>query len=206
MKKKFHVLLYSGYIIDKHSFEGINDKAAPYYDSCLSFHNSQWSQSHSMMFPRFYPAGVQLDSTTFWILGGKFSDQGFLDSTEFITQGRTNGLPGPKLPYALENFCGVKLSKDQIFVIGGRDQSYNHRNEVWIYDPQNEFSRSQGPSLTTGRRDHSCSTMRDGGKTLIIVAGGTTTNENVLNSVEIYDPTYKTWHSGKTNIQPQKDF
>ena len=39
-------------------------------DSCISFQNSQWSQSHSMNEKRGYPAGVQINSTTFWILGG----------------------------------------------------------------------------------------------------------------------------------------
>ena len=178
---------------------GINGNGPPYYDSCLSFQNSQWSQTHTMTKERIYPAGIQLDSITLWILGGKISDPNFRDSTEFIIQGQTNGFPGPKLPYGLENFCGVKLSEDEIFVIGGRDQSYNHRNEVWIYNPQNEFSRNQGPSLTTARRGHSCSIMRDGEATFIVVAGGNTNGEHVLNSVEIYDPTDKTWHSGRTN-------
>jgi len=71
--------------------------------------------------------------------------------------------------------CAVKLSENEIFVIGG----YVDRNEVWIYDPKNGFARTQGPSLTTGRRYHSCSTMRDGEKTVIIVAGGYTNNLNI---------------------------
>ena len=51
-------------------------------------------------------------------------------------------------------------------------------------------------SLNTARYDHSCSTMRDGEKTLIIVAGGYDWGN--LDSVEIYDPTDNIWHSGKT--------
>ena len=31
-------------------------------------------------------------------------------------------------------------------------------------------------------------------------------NGGILDSVEIYDPTDNTWHSGKTNSQPQKTF
>ena len=52
-----------------------------------------------------------------------------------------------------------------------------------------------GPSLTTARGYHSCSTMRDGEKTVIIAAGGL-----ILDSVEIYDPTENTWHSGKNKF------
>ena len=83
----------------------------------------------------------------------------------------------------------------------GRELS-DIRNEVWIYDPQNGFARTQGPSLTTKRGSHSCSTMRDGEKTLIVVAGGYNDDSLInhkLDSVEIYDPADNTWHSGKIN-------
>ena len=95
----------------------------------------------------------------------------------------------------MSGMCAVKISENEIFVIGGVDGS-SYRNEVWIYDPQNGFARTQGPSLTTKREYHSCSTMRDGEKTLIVVAGGFGQN-GLLDSVEIYDPTDNTWHSGK---------
>ena len=52
-------------------------------------------------------------------------------------------------------------------------------------DPQNGFARTPGPSLTTARYYHSCSTMRDGEKTLIVVAGGYNNNGGRLDSVEI---------------------
>ena len=42
------------------------------YDSCLTFENSQWSQSHTMNEMRAHSAGVQINSTTFWILGGRY--------------------------------------------------------------------------------------------------------------------------------------
>ena len=91
--------------------------------------------------------------------------------------------------------CAVKLSEQEIFVIGGYP---GPRNEVWIYDPQNGFARTQGPSLNTGRGYHSCSTMKDGEKIVIIAAGGWNYFYH-LDSVEIYDPTDNTWYSGKSN-------
>ena len=39
--------------------------------------------------------------------------------------------------------------------------------------------------------------MKDGEKTFIVVAGG----DGSQDSVEIYDPTDKTWHLGKTTSQ-----
>ena len=67
------------------------------------------------------------------------------------------------------------------------------------FNPQNGFARKQGPSLNTPRIGHSCSTMRDGETTFIIVAGGY--NGGYLDSVEIYDPTNNTWHQGKINYK-----
>ena len=75
---------------------------------------------------------------------------------------------------------------------------------MWIYHPQNGFARHQGPSLNTKRCCHSCGTMRDGEKTLIIVAGGWKGEDN-LDSVEIYNTTDNTWHSGKSNSQTEKN-
>ena len=178
-------------------------------DSCISFQNSQWSQSHSMNKKRMSAAGVQVNSGTFWILGGLSSGSenhggSLLDSTEFIIQGQTNGVPGPKLPSGLDNMCAVKVSEEEIFVIGGWTGTY-YTNDVWIYNPQNGFSRTQGPSLKTKRRAHACSTMRDGEKTSIIVAGGyndegvqkITKRGKRLDSVEIYHTSDQTWHSGR---------
>ena len=83
-----------------------------------------------------------------------------------------------------------QFSENQIFVIGGTCNS-EHNIKIWIYDTQSGFARNQGPSLNMG-------SMRDGEKTLIIVAGGLQSNQ-LLNSVEIYDPTDNSWHSGKMN-------
>ena len=62
--------------------------------------------------------------------------------------------------------CALKLSENEIFVIGGYG-NVKYKN-VWIYDPQNEFARTQGPSLKTKRYLHSCSTIKDGEKLIRI--------------------------------------
>ena len=182
-------------------------------DTCISFQSSQWSQSHSMTEKRDFAAGVQINSTTFWILGGEGGEDMYdTYTTEFIIQGETKGVPGPKLPSLLTRICAVKLSETEIFVIGGvggDDTIYDiasTRNEVWIYNPQNGFSRKQGPSLSTPRYGHSCSTMRDGEKTLIVTAGGYISDDfqlSILPSVEIYDPIDNAWYPGKKFPSPK---
>ena len=168
------------------------------FDTCISYdQNSEWIQSNSMVEARVEAAAVKVNSTTFWILGGYDhggDDSSYLGSTEFIIQDQINGVPGPILPYGLCSMCAIKISKNEIFVMGGWDGP-SLRNEVWIYDPQNGFNQTQGPSLNSHRSAHSCSIMNDGEMTFIIVAGGY--NGVYLNSVEIYDPTNNTWTYGK---------
>ena len=103
----------------------------------------------------------------------------------------------------MKRMCAIKISENENFVIGGFSGS-SYMNEVWIYYPQNRFAIAQGPSITTAREYHSCSTMRDGEKTLIVVAGGY--NGDILDSVEIYHPTNNTWHSGKNKLLITKMF
>ena len=183
-----------------------------YLDTCISYNqDSEWTQSNSMVEARKSAAGVKVNSTTLWILGGNNGTSHGndrlalpLDSTEFIIQGQTKGVPGPKLPYVLCCMCAIKRSENEIFVIGGLDATLT-RNVVWIYDPQNGFARTQGPSLTQERHQHSCSTMNDGKETLIVVAGGYAFEPTgILDSVEIYDPTDNTWHSGRNKFQSTK--
>ena len=174
---------------------GHNIYSNMYLDTCISYHQgSEWSQSQSMVQARGYAAGVKLNSTTFWILGGQDGSirNGYLNTTEFIIRGQTNGVLGPYLPYGMGDMCAVKFSEKEIFVIGG----FPGRKEVWIYDPQNGFARTQGPSMISRRTYHSCSTMKDGRKTVIIAAGGYNGGQ-YLDTVEIYDPTDNAWHSGK---------
>ena len=172
-------------------------------NDCIAFQNGQWSVSHTMQRNRLIPAGVKINSTTFWILGGFTYPVSLTSSTEFIIQGQTNGVPGPDHPIPLYSSCAVKLSEEEIFVIGGVSGILNGmRREVWIYNPQNGFTMEWGPPLNVARGGHSCSTMKDGDKTYIIVAGGgyypnLSFQEHTLNSTEIYDPEAKTWYLGR---------
>ena len=173
------------------------------YNDCISYENSTWDSSHLLTEHRSYSAGVQINDTSFWILGG--GDSSYLNSTEFIIKDNSNGISGPTLPYNMSKTCAVKLSEKEIFVIGG--VSYKGiLTEVWIYNPQKDFERKPGPSLHQSRQQHSCGILRDGEKSQIVVAGGygmsigsdnRTSLHSGLNSVEIYDPIDKEWHFGK---------
>jgi hypothetical protein len=60
-----------------------------------------------------------------------------------------------------------------------------------------DHSWSQGPSMMTTRRDHSCGIFKSAshqGRNVVIVSGGF---GNSLYSVEILDPSTNTWNEGK---------
>ena len=169
-----------------------------YHDNCITFVNSTWDKSHLLTENRVYSAGVQINYTSFWILGGG-NYYPYLNSTEFIVQDNSNGISGPTLPYNMSKMCAVKLSEEEIFVIGGWINYQGISSKVWIYNPQKKFERKPGPSLNQSREKHSCSILRNEEKTQIVVAGGygkIGTDTVALNSVEIYDPIDNAWHYG----------
>ena len=50
-------------------YDGSSD--GNYLDTCILYHqDSEWTQSNSMVQARDRAAGVKVNSTTFWILGG----------------------------------------------------------------------------------------------------------------------------------------
>ena len=167
------------------------------YDTCLTFHNSKWSQTHKLTTTRSEAASVLLNETTLWILGG-FGNIFNLDSTEFINFNEPNGIPGKKLPIAMRGMCVVKYSSEKIFVIGGSDSNVNRLDSVWIFNPKNNFDYITGPLLKTGRAYHGCALMKKGQTTLIVIAGGEN-GYDVLSSVEILDPSNDNnqWTQGK---------
>ena len=177
--------------------------------SCLTFQQSQWTQTHTLTIPRFGSASVQVNSTTLWLIGG-YDYIGDGDTTEFIGIDSSVGVPGPKLPISIYFPCVVKFSEDQIFVIGGEswedDCEYSQScwNKVFIFNPLNGFTHIEGPSLKIGRRSHSCGLMSNAAqhKKIVVAGGFGYSNPHdytpKLSSVEIFYPyVNKDWVTGK---------
>ena len=139
---------------------------------------------------------MQLDSERIWILGGEDGNN-YLDTTEFIQLNETVGILGPKLPYAINATCAVKVSEDKIFVIGG-DIGGELSNFVWIFNPNDEFSYKEGPKLKYARWSHQCGFMKDEIHYHLVVAGGRGIDGKTT-SVEILDLTSFEWSSGMQN-------
>ena len=102
----------------------------------------------------------------------------------------------------LHSFCAVKYAEDQIYVIGGYGQGDKEGwigdvDKVFIFNPMNDFTYIEGPSLIIRRSKHACGLMSDFLQTQIVVTGGIPEAPNLLSSVEIFDPTLNNWITGK---------
>ena len=58
---------------------------------------------------------------------------------------------GPELDFPVAHHCMVQVDYDAIYIIGGK-QNGNMTNKVWIVDPTNSWSVTEGPSLLNDRQ------------------------------------------------------
>ena len=151
-----------------------------------------------MLEKRRDPASIVLDQRMLWIVGG-YTDKDFLGAnesapsdfnctTEFIKLGQPT-VKGPDLPFIFSEHSMIQYDKKSIYIIGGQ-QNLSSSNKTWIVDPTNDFKIREGPSLNVGmgRYGHSCAKMTLNNRIIIVVAGGLS-NSEILDSVEILDPT-----------------
>ena len=167
-------------------------------NKCLLYGTSQKITLNSR---RNGHSSVGLNNTMLWIMGGGNGSH-TMDSTEFVT--REGAVNGPKLPERVADHCSVHFpGNGNVYLIGGHSLSGNHNgntNKVWVANPSNGFTFTQGPSLMTTRRYHSCGTMSSGTKKIIVAAGGMGNSLDaggeLLASVEILDPLRNQWIAG----------
>jgi hypothetical protein len=154
---------------------------------------NQPGQSSEILEERRFSASLTLNRTHLWITGG-YNDNGWLKTSEFVSIGQPS-VKGPDLPYAVDFHCLVGVNSSTALLCGG----YNggDLNECHYMDLE-DHSWSQGPSMMTKRRYHSCGIFKSAahqGRNIVIAAGGNT--GAYLDSVEFLDLTTNTWIEGK---------
>jgi hypothetical protein len=151
-------------------------------------------QSSEMLEERRYSASLTLNSSHLWVTGGQ-NGNGRLQTSEFVSIGQPS-VQGPDLPYAVQGHCLVGLNSSTALLCGGSNNG-GFLNECHYMDLE-DHSWSQGPSMMTKRRSHSCGIFKSAahqGRNIVIAAGGY--NGADLDSVEFLDPITKTWIEGK---------
>ena len=132
-----------------------------------------------------------------WVMGGFIYNPSsqyvhVTSSTEFVT--REGAVNGPTLMMGANvGHCPVLFpGNGNVYLIGGAQGVSSNGTKVWVANPSNGFTFTQGPSLMSGRYNHACGTMSIGTKSIIVAAGG-----HNLASVEILDPLSNQWVAGK---------
>jgi hypothetical protein len=149
-------------------------------------------QSSEMLEERYRSASLTLNSSHLWITGG-YNGNDFLQTSEFVSIGQPS-VQGPDLPYAVYRHCLVEVNSSTALLCGGYNGQF--LNECHYMDLE-DHSWSQGPSMMTNRRSHSCGIFKSAahqGRNIVIAAGGY--NGDYLDSVELLDPTTNTWIEG----------
>jgi hypothetical protein len=158
---------------------------------------NQPGQSSEMLEERGYSASLTLNSTHIWITGGYNEGNGYLQTSEFVSIGQA-AVKGPDLPYTVAYHCLVGVNSSTALLCGGYNGGVAF-NECHYMDLE-DHSWSQGPSMMTKRRSHSCGIFKSAahqGRNVVIAAGGYNNDDEYLDSVEFLDPTTNTWHEGR---------
>jgi hypothetical protein len=150
---------------------------------------NQPGQSSEMLEERAFSASLTLNSSHLWVTGGN-NGNAYLQTSEFVSIGQPS-VKGPDLPYAVHEHCLVGVNSSTALLCGGYTSGMT-MNECHYMDLE-DHSWSQGPSMMTKRRLHSCGIFKSAahqGRNIVIAAGG-------YNSVEFLDLTTNTWIEGK---------
>jgi hypothetical protein len=156
---------------------------------------NQPGQSSKMLESRVYSASLTLNSSHLWVTGGRNTYGRQKQTSEFVSMGQ-DAVKGPDLPYAVSDHCLVGVNSSTALLCGGENNG-GIENECHYMDLE-DHSWSQGPSMMTTRRLHSCGIFKSAahqGRNIVIAAGGY--NGTSLDSVEFLDPTTNTWNEGK---------
>ena len=130
------------------------------------------SQKINLNFKRSIHSSVSLNNSMLWVMGGFIYNPSsqyvhVTSSTEFVT--REGAVNGPTLMMGANvGHCPVLFpGNGNVYFIGGAS---SNGTKVWVANPSNGFTFTQGPSLMSGRYNHACGTMSIGTKSIIVAA------------------------------------
>ena len=139
----------------------------------LTHTNSIWKVANfSMLEDRSYATILALDTTQFWITGGKTSsddpdkNSAILKTTEIFKNGHFTF--GQDLPHPTFSHCMAKINSTHIVTTGGKNTAINVLNKIHIINLNSNTNWTELPNMYSIRFGHSCGVA----KNRLIVAGG----------------------------------
>ena len=159
------------------------------YDTCFSISND--GEVFSTLQVAKHSAASVIWNNTLYINGGSIpKGRGSIavNSTEIIVQ--NSNLITKDLLRPLSGHCAVLLNTKKIMIIGGRDLK-DYQNKTYFVDPNENFTSTDGPSMTNERSYHACSSTVFKHEDYVMVVGGYPTKS--ANKTELYRGSYNNW-------------
>jgi hypothetical protein len=164
-------------------------------DHCFAITDNAVEAKEKLTNPRNWAASVVLNGDTLWLTGGQIYDSGSTETSEFVHL--TGTKPGPDLPLNGHSYCLVSLNETTVLLIGGRLANGTMGSKATFYYNNDQQTWTEGPSLITGRNEHSCAQFKSpqhGHTDTVIVTGGF--NGEFLASTEFLNLDSNSWTLG----------
>jgi hypothetical protein len=150
-----------------------------------------------MLTNRYYFSSIPLNNTHLMLTGG-FSITGTTIASTEIVSIQHQSMSGPDLPFALHGHCMTRINNETAILLGGNLGSNTYTSHTYLFNI-GKLTWYPGPDLNLSRAYHSCGSFKSsahGGRQVVIVAGGSTSSGQYLDSVEILDHLTGKWTEG----------
>ena len=144
-----------------------------YYYRSECYHHSKasnsWKFLTNMTTKRAYSASVPVNGMLL-VMGGHDGDNR-LATTEYVSLDSNPSQPGPDLPTSQSQHCAVKLSNEQVMLLGG----YPDKKSVIIFEPNTKRFDQSLPSMTHSRQNAGCAVFNSplhGNRQVVLAVGG----------------------------------
>ena len=142
----------------------------------------EWQEVGPMAVGRGGHAAAALGDGRVVVVGGWVSSGTYTAVTEIFDPATGSFIPGPELPAAVDGLAATSLPDGSVLVAGGQVSSGVASDLAVRIEPDGTLSEV-GP-LRTARFKHALLTLESG---VAVVLGGTTDDEQLLRSTEVYD-------------------
>ncbi|MBN2499334.1 MAG: Ig-like domain repeat protein [Anaerolineales bacterium] len=167
------------------------------YDACYSsaeIYNpgtNTWSSVDPMSTERCYHSATLLNDSTVLVVGGYDSDNTTLATAELFDPTTETWVATGTLNVTRSSHSATLLLDGTVLVAGGTYNSSDGTATAEIYDPVSGAWALTG-EMNDDRYTYTASLLDNG---LVVVAGGysTSSGENILDKVEVFDPAAGTW-------------
>ena len=168
-------------------------------NQCFLYKENHWMPWTNMGTARSFASALQINPNQALIIGGWDENSNPLKTTELISSSESG--ERNKIPVTIAGHCSFTINATHAMVTGGwQDGSLSA--STWLVD-LSTTTVTPGPTMTTRRKYHGCSILKNGARSFGIVSGGW--NGRRVDSIEMInlDQESSEWIEGKYARQIQ---